>query len=156
MSLNQYKAYCEHFKIPMEVNRTEKRTIRGLNSKNPAIGTAVITIPFSELDIWLDVKFRIMEFDCPSLLSMKDMVDNGLDISIQKKWVSYKHKRKEPVFENYFLIHRWNASDLSFYTEPELRRLYRVFGHPLVTALKNLLKRADPAGMDENVKSALK
>ena len=155
MSHSQYKAYCEEFHVPMQLNRSEKKTICGLNSKNPAIGTAVITIPFKDLDLWIDVKFRIMAFDCPTLLSMKDMVDNGLDISVQNKWVSYKHKLQDLAFENYFLIHRWSVSDSSFYTEPELRKLHRVFGHPSVTALKYLLRRADPGGLNDDVKTAV-
>lgn len=90
----------------MQINRTEKKTICGLNSNNPAIGTATMAIPFYDLDLWIDVEFGIMEFDCPSLLSMRDMVNNGLDISLQNKWVSYKHKFQDIAFENYFLVHR--------------------------------------------------
>lgn len=136
MSLSQYKAYCEEFRISMRINRMEKRTICGVNSKSSPVGTATISIPFKTLDLWIDVQFRIMPFDCPSLLSMKDMIDNGLDLSIQNKWISYKHKLQDLIFENYFLVHRWNAWDSCFYTEPELKRLHRVFGHPSVTALK--------------------
>ena len=44
---------------------------------------------------------------------------------------------------------------MSFYTELELKRLHRVFGHPSVTALKHLLRRADPENFDNEVKQAL-
>lgn len=66
----------------------------------------------------------------------------------------FKHKSQGLKFENYFLIHRCSPQDMSFYTEPELKRLHRVFGHPSVTALGHLLRRADPENYSYNVKHA--
>lgn len=42
------------------------------------------------------------------------------------------------------------------YTEKELRRLHRVFGHPSVKALKTLLRKADPKSMKKSVIDAVK
>ena len=155
MSLDQYKVYCEEFKIPMKIDKSDKKNIIGLGSRNQTIGTALVTVPFSDLDLWIDVKFRIVNTKCPTLLSLKDMIQNGLDISIQERTISFKHKRQSLTFENYFLIHRWRSQDMSFYTEPELKRLHRVFGHPSVTALKHLLRKADPEKFNTEVKEAL-
>ena len=53
MLLGQYKAHCDEFRVPMQLNRSERKVIRGLNSKNRGIVTAVITIPFLDFDLWL-------------------------------------------------------------------------------------------------------
>lgn len=85
------------------------------------------------------------------------MLDNDLDISIQDQVVSYKHLRHSLLLENYFLVHRWKTEDLSYslYTETELRKLHRVFGHPSVSALSGLLKGARPEQMTPTVREAL-
>lgn len=76
---------------------------------------------------------------------MKDMYENNLDISIQRKSILYFGREQELAFENYVLVHRWKPSDMTYslYFESELRNLQRSFGHPSVTALQNLLKRAE-------------
>lgn len=74
------------------------------------------------------------------------MIDNGLEISIQQREEIYKQLRQPLTFKNYFLIHTWKRGDLpySLYTESEIRKLHRVFGHPSVRAFTNILKRARP------------
>lgn len=63
-----------------------------------------------------------MPDNVPSLLSMKDMKDNGLVISIQQEKISYKQNFQKPILENYYLIHRWTVEDMTrvMYTEEEL------------------------------------
>lgn len=80
----------------------------------------------------------------PTLLSMKDMLDNNLDISIEECFVKFQGLRQTLTMDNYFLVHRWTVKDLpyAFYTASELRNIKRVFGHPSVKATTNLIKRA--------------
>lgn len=63
---------------------------------------------------------------------MRDMLRHGLEISIQKREVSFQNLRHPLAMENYFLVHRWQKESIPFilYTEGELRTLHRTFGHP--------------------------
>lgn len=157
MSYSQYKAYCEEFKVPCSISREESRILRGIGGKSSSIGTAIILVPFRDLNLVLDIKFQIVSDNVPTLLSMKDMLDNGLDISIQQKEVKFKHLMHPLIMENYFLIHRWRPGDMAFslYTETELRKLHRVFGHPTVSSFTNLLRRARPDDMTADIRKAV-
>lgn len=157
MSLNKYKAYCQEFQVPSKIDRTIARRLMGIGGRSCSIGTAREPVPFKDLNLVIDVNLQIVPDNVPTLLSNKDMYDNGLDISIQDHTITYKHLVQPLAFENYFLIHRWTPGDISFalYTEAELRKLHRVFGHFSVSALLNLLKRARPDEMTSEVRSAV-
>lgn len=115
----------------MRIDRTDDRSLKGICGRTLPVGTATIPIPFADLDLIIDVKFRIINEDCPSLLSLRDMKENGRDLSMQNNTISYKHKIHGLIFEDDFLKHKWKADDMGcvLYTEKELRRLHRVFGH---------------------------
>lgn len=82
----------------------------------------------------------------PSLLSMKDIYRNDLDISIQKKVITFKSLEQNLTVDTFFLIHRWEPDKMeySLYSEEALKKLHIVFGHTHVLELHNLLKRAYP------------
>ena len=88
---------------------------------------------------------------------MKDMYSNGLDLSIQDKCMIYK-ERQHPLFmENYCLVHRWEPDrNLCMYTEDEIRKLHKSFGHPTVNALSKTLKNARPNDMSPEYKNGSK
>lgn len=76
------------------------------------MGAVSIQIPFTYLEVKIDVQFLMITEDIPSLLSMKDVVENGLEISIQGIFVSLGLKCHKLAMENYFLIHRWSLEPL--------------------------------------------
>lgn len=94
----------------------------------------------------------------PTLLSMRDMIHNGLDLSLQDCMIKYAGKRKGLEMENYYLINRWTSEDmpLILYTEMELRAIHRNFEHPSIRATENLLKRAASRLVDAETLSAIK
>ena len=157
MSIKQYKAYCREFHVPFDIDYQDNHNLLGIGGQGRAIGTATIPIPFVDLDIVIDVKFRILDTNCPNLLSLRDMKENGLDMSIQKNVITYKHKIQDLSVINDFLMHKWTTEDMEYalYTEKELKRLHRVFGHPSVVALQNLLKRANPDEFGPELRQAL-
>ena len=157
MSLSQYKAYCKEFHVPMEIYSKDARTLKGTGGLSSAIGSACIPIPFKSLNLIVDVKFQSLKYNVPTLLCMKDMIQNGLDISIQKKEIRYKNPSHPLHFENYFLIHKWNPGDVSYslYTEEELRKLHRTFAHLTVSSFIKLLKFARPDEMTPAVKKTI-
>lgn len=157
MSIAQYKAYCEEFRVPSRIDKSKRSTLLGIGGSSSTIGTATIPVPFKNLQLTIDVDFKIVRDNVPTLLSNKDMIVNGLDISLQDKVVKLGNKTQPLILENYFFIHKWKPSDIShsMYTEPELRQLHRSFGHPSVTALTNLLRRARPDEVSESVRKQI-
>lgn len=157
MCTEQHKAYCNLFQIPLDIDSTEKGGVLGIGGRAKSIGITTLSVPFRELGLVVNVSFRLMETDCPSLLCLNDMLVNGLDISIQEKTMKYQGKTMKLAFENGFLVHKWSPIDLCFsmYTNKELHRLHKVFGHPSVTALSNLLKRANPSEFNSEAKRVL-
>lgn len=53
-----------------------------------ATGIAMIQIPFTDLRAVMDVNFLIIDEDIPSLLSLRDMYKNWMDLSIQGMYIS--------------------------------------------------------------------
>lgn len=156
MSLNQYRAYQSEFgrKVPM---RPARKDVKGIGGRSTVLGEVTIQIPFSKLNLIIDVEFSILPDDTPSLLSNKDIIENGLDISLQGGYLYIDDARQPLIFENFFYIYKWKAPSIPYvlYTEQELRRIHRVFGHPSVAATHNLLKRASKTPLNTNVRKQL-
>lgn len=91
----------------------------------------------------IDVSFLIISSDLPTFLSMKDMVTNGLALSIQGIYQSYRGYRKLLILSNLFLIYEREMEDMQFiiYYESDLKQLHHNFGHPSVRAIEALPKR---------------
>lgn len=156
MSLKQYKAYCNQFNAPFHIEPDTKK-ISGIGGSSQTLGSAVVPVPFKGLDLVVDIKFQIMRDCVPTLLSLKDMLDNELDISIQDREITFCGKSHKLLLENYFLIHRWGREDIHYvlFSEAELRTLHRSFGHPSSSALYNLLKRAHPEKVNTEIRKEL-
>ena len=154
ISLNQYQAYCREFSIPAAIDKSEKRSINGLGGKTKSVGSVLIPIPFPELGIVADVKFRVVEENVHTILCLRDMKMIGLDLSIQNNWLSFMRKTQKLDLENDLLFHRWYP-DIVLYTTSELLKLHRSFGHPSISALSNVLKRARPEEMNSNVQKEI-
>lgn len=62
------------------------------------------------------------------------------------------------VLDNYFFIYKWDASSIPYlmYTERGLRYIHRAFGHPSVSSIHNLLKKASSEHLDRKVRLNLK
>ena len=152
MSLDQYHAYCrEHLTLASlqhaTIDTSKRKSINGFGeSVTRTIGQTRIRIPIAGLGISRIVTFNIVDTNSPSILCLRDMEDMGLEISIQENCLLLGDRRHELEVENDLLWLRWTP-EYSFYTEQELRKLHRAFGHPSAKRLAELLKRARP---DEN------
>ena len=157
MSEGQYIAYQYEFgrKIPI---RAPKRGVRGIGGRSKVIGEVTIQIPFVELHLIIDVDFAILKEDSPSLLSNKDMIENGLDISLQGSYLYIGNLRQPLVLENYFFKYNWSSTSIPYvlYTEKELRTIHRSFGHPSVSSTYKLLRRASGDKLKGNIKGMLR
>lgn len=82
MSKGPCTAYCDNFVLLPSLRPGNGASVQGIGGRRTSVGTALIEIPFTHLHLLIDVNFLIILEEVPSLLSLKDMADNGLDISI--------------------------------------------------------------------------
>jgi len=153
-SLRQHRAYCKEHNTAANLRQSSKR-VSGLGGSKRSIGTASIPIPFPELGLVCEIDFHIIEDDVPSLLSLRDLKQTGVDLSIQRDCLSFIGREQKLIHENDFLYYRWTP-DIALFTYAELTKLHRSFGHPSVSALHKILRRARPDESAEDVKDAIK
>lgn len=124
--------------------------VRGIRGLQPALGFLMIQVPFMDLQITIGVDFMIFSGNIPSLLSLRDIHDNGLHISLQRKVTIFPWKEHNWKFNYYFSIHEWTPHDLPFAlcTQRKIRNLHRVFGHPSIRATTGFPKRVSGGQMD--------
>jgi len=153
MSLNQYRAYCREHGAPASLTKGTKR-VRGLGGSQQSIGTATIAVPFPELGLVSEIDFHIVDDEVPTLLSLRDLKKTGIDLSIQRDCLLFMGAEQKLVHENDFLYYRWSP-DAALFTYSELMKLHRSFGHPSVSALHRVLKRARPQETSKKVRNAI-
>lgn len=158
MSLKQYKVYCNEFGAVAHIDTAKSKQINGIASnKVKAIGSAIVPIPFPGIGITVEVEFFITESDTPTLLSLRDMKENALDLRVLYDRIDHGGRSQKLHFIGGFLIHKWqpNETDYGLFTEADLRKLHRSFGHPSASSLTSLLKRARPDEFDASVREAI-
>lgn len=74
----QYHEYCQIFSFPSIINSSRNIVIKGVVGSRTSVGIVVIQAPLKNLDIIIDISFLVFEKRVPTLLSMKDKIDNGL------------------------------------------------------------------------------
>ena len=136
---------------------SKKKGLKGIGGLGTVIGEVTIQISFVELGIIVDVDFEVMKDECPTLLSNKDMIINGLDISLQGCYLHVGPLKQRLKLENYFFLHKWSARDTPYvlYTMEELRKIHQGFGHPSVKATFHLLRRATAGKLSNKIKDEL-
>ena len=153
MSIIQYKAYCRENLSPASmttkgIDTSVRKKIQGFGGTRMTMGQTQVKIPISGLGIIAHVTFNTVEDDCTTVLSLQDIKELGFEIYIQTNTLQYKahvHKLEE---DNGLLWLRWNPQDQVLFSECELLRLHKSFGHPSVRALSNLLRKARPKAPD--------
>lgn len=157
MSKAQYLAYASEFGRKVPIRPANKRVLKGIGGLGKVICEETIQIPFNKLNLIIDVDFAIMEETCPSLLRNRDMITNGLEISLQGGYIHVGNRQQPLQLENDFYVYRWRADDTPFalYIESDLRRIHRGFGHPSVQETHNLLRRASADTLAKNILSIL-
>lgn len=87
MVLGQYDSYKCKFELAVPINESKANLLNGIGESGTVTGEARIQIPFSALDLVIDVTFSILKEDAPSLLINRDMIDNGLEISLEGRYI---------------------------------------------------------------------
>lgn len=91
ISLQQYRAYCKKCQVPSQIDYANIKSLNDIGRRSSSIGTAKTPVPFKKLNLRADVDLHIICDNVSTLLSNKNMHDNGLDGSIQKTVIIYKH-----------------------------------------------------------------
>lgn len=121
----KYAAYLEGLRLSYSFVTDKDAYVEGMGGRWTSHRTALIHIPLRNLNLVIDVDSLVIPDDIPSLLCMKDIVNNGLDISIEHHAVGFKDLTHLLKMATYFLIHDWPPADMpySLHTESELRRI---------------------------------
>lgn len=114
MSTQQYKAYCRIFGLKLSISPSTGRTVKGTRGKKGSAGTTLIPIPFKGIKLVIDVAFFLLTDDVPTLLSTRDMLRNGLNISIQHAHIMHGGMRQDLKVENYFLMHERKPDEMPY------------------------------------------
>lgn len=109
--MDQYEAYFNCFGTCPAI-KPDNRGVKGIGGRQNSQGCVKIQIPFNELAVVIDVDFTLLNGDSPCLLCTRDLILNGLDISLKERTMSFQNGVQSVELENYFLIHRWGPEDL--------------------------------------------
>lgn len=60
------------------------------------------------------VDLEIVTQDCPYYLSKKNMIDNGLEISLQVKYLYIRSQRQSLSLENYLIVYRCSSYPITY------------------------------------------
>lgn len=101
----QYEAYCVNFGLFKAIRPTTQR-IKVIGGKQEAVGEVVIQIPFQGLSVIIDVRFIILSSDVPTLLSLKYLWSNRIDISIQECVKKLGFQRQDLEMIDFFLVYK--------------------------------------------------
>lgn len=154
MSLEQYQAYCRMFGVPAALFKYEERSVKGIGGKQKCFGSVNIPITFHNIGVVIDVSFHITQGSTPSILCLRDLKKTGFQLDIQEDCLTFMGRREKLEVRNGLLWHQWNP-DVANFSEGELKRLHRSFGHPSVSALYKILQRARPDEVDSTTKAEI-
>lgn len=153
-SESQYVAYCQHVGQKPQIKASKTTCLFGIG-KTESIGTAIIQFPVGK--VILSFTVHIVKADIPMLLCLQDMDNLGIHFNNLTNRVTHENSKQSTLVtrQNGHPFIEWNPLLQCFFTEQELRRLHRRFGHPSTDKLMNFLKRADENNLKSNTRSIL-
>ncbi len=156
LDLSQYLAYCRHVGQSARIDAKRRTDCRfGIGSARSK-GMATSSFPFNAFLLSYDT--HIVDGDIPLLLSIAAMDK----LKLHFNYIIYElYHELFPALA--FLItqqfghlfYLWQPMLRALFTEAELRRLHRLFGHPHNEKLYNLLRRARLASVTEDTRRML-
>lgn len=93
--------YCDGFGL-IPIRGLGNRKVRPIPGMTRAIDGVKMQNPFRGLRMARGVDLLVLEGNVATLLSMRDVLTNGLDISIQQSYVSHKNRTHHLHQENNF------------------------------------------------------
>lgn len=83
MCIREYGLYTSQFGMNNGISLAPDRKIRGIGGTRKELGLEMIQIPFTDLVIVEYMYLLTIDEDVSSLLSLRDMYENVLDLSVQ-------------------------------------------------------------------------
>lgn len=80
--VSQYRVYCNTVMLPRSIQQAQKRIPSEIGGYSQTIGATRRQVPFRKWCDIIDVGFTDVEKNTPPFLSMKDILDHGLNLSI--------------------------------------------------------------------------
>ena len=155
ISLEQYSSYCKKYDVPASITAYEPKSVNGVGGKQICFGLVNMTVPFPNLGFEMDFEFHITDANVPTLRCLRDLKRTGLGLDIQNDTLHFMGKSEKLELRNGLLWYEW-TKPVALYSEKELFKLHRSFGHPSVTAMFKLLKRARLQDVDSKTYKAIK
>lgn len=118
------------------------RSFSEIVRRSKAVSVVVKQVQFKEWKFMIVVSILVLKKFILTFLSVKDITDKVLDISIQGRCVTFGSRRHLLNMEDYLLIYWLELVNTEFavYTEKKLRTLHCDLGHPSVKALEIVLR----------------
>lgn len=104
--MSQWTAYCNDSGLRLAIRKEEGIGVIGLGGLIQIVGRVIIQVPSLKLHLIMDIDFSIVYQNIPELLSLKDMLDNGIYISVENGCAYYGGHIQPSSLENFFLVHR--------------------------------------------------
>ena len=153
---SQFLAYWQYTGYHPKIRETSNSTVRFGKGSSKSKGTALLRIPFGSTIFEVDVHI-LPDTDVPILLSLQDMDSLGIYFDNLTNRLHHKVSNEYESIERFYghPFYKWSNMMQCFYTESELRRLHRRFGHPGTDKLFNLLKEADVQAVSPKTRASL-
>jgi len=152
--IDQYRAYCREHDVPAEIREHSGKLISGIGGRQKCFGSATIAVPFPNIGITIDFEFQVTTAPSPTVLCLKDLKKTEFGLYIQNDLLFILGKSEKLELRNGLLYYTWNRNFVLF-SEAELFKLHRSFGHPSASALYNVLKRARPGDVSSETRLAI-
>lgn len=83
----------------------QDRGVMGIGGRNKVTGTETEKMPFPNIRLIIYFNFLLMQGKIASLLCVKDMINIGQDISLQKHTITHNGSTQKDSLENFFFVY---------------------------------------------------
>lgn len=86
--------------------RRNHGAIIGIGGSKQSVRSAIVKIPFQDMGMVIEVNFSLLSDCVPSIIPMKYIIDNNLELSVQNQSIVYATIVHPIIMRNYLLMHR--------------------------------------------------
>lgn len=101
------------FAVEPSIPFAARRTAGGTRGRHSSVGSALIQIPFQNRRVVIDLDVLLLVNDIAIRLVMRDIVNNGLDVSIQRTYITPVSRRQNVKYLTYLLVVEWELTGMS-------------------------------------------
>lgn len=87
--MKKYRDLCKKLNRCKDIRAIEDGKVNGIGGPEKGIGLVTIDIQLADLNIIFNVKLLMLSKKIPALLRMKDLITNGLNLSLQRRTITF-------------------------------------------------------------------